>query len=185
MTILPSTDDPGRFAPGSLLLTDEAPPRPLTVRRARGHRAGLIVSFAGIADRKAAESLRGVHLTIGAAERRPLEDDEFWPEQLRGLVAVDRDGGRLGVIADVVLGEAQDRLVVTTDGGLVEVPFVAELVGEVDLLAGTVVVDAGTVNDVKVRADGAIAVVTHEGSNDSMNGITLLGLSVPGQPSVI
>ncbi len=48
---------------------------------------------------------------------------------------------------------------------------------------GTVVVDATTVNDVKVRADGAIAVITHEGS--AANGITLLGLSNPGQPSLI
>ncbi len=48
---------------------------------------------------------------------------------------------------------------------------------------GTVVVDARTVNDVKVRADGAIAVVTHEGFVP--NGITLLDLSNPGQPSVI
>ncbi len=48
---------------------------------------------------------------------------------------------------------------------------------------GQVVVDAGTVNDVKVRADGQIAVITHE--NSAPNGISILDLSDPSAPSVI
>lgn len=46
-------------------------------------------------------------------------------------------------------------------------------------------VDARTVNDVKVSADGSLAVLTHEGSSDGANGITLLDLSDPAHPSVI
>lgn len=46
----------------------------------------------------------------------------------------------------------------------------------------TLTVDARTVNDVKVRADGALAILTHEGSNDGQNGITVLDLSDPSQP---
>ncbi len=52
-------------------------------------------------------------------------------------------------------------------------------------LTDVVVVDAGTVNDVKVRADGAIAVITHEHSSDGRNGITLLDLADPAHPIVI
>jgi hypothetical protein len=48
-----------------------------------------------------------------------------------------------------------------------------------------VVVDARVVNDVKVRADGAIAVITHELSNDAQNGVTLLDLGDPARPRVI
>jgi len=44
-------------------------------------------------------------------------------------------------------------------------------------------VDARTVNDVKVRADGRIAVMTHEGSNDGLNGVTVLDLSDPSDPT--
>jgi LVIVD repeat len=47
------------------------------------------------------------------------------------------------------------------------------------------VVDARVVNDVKIRADGAIGVITHEASQDGLNGITLLDLSDPLQPTVI
>ena len=53
------------------------------------------------------------------------------------------------------------------------------------VLTDSVIVDASTTNDVKVRADGAIAVVTHEGSSDGLNGITLLDLTDPASPTVI
>ncbi len=46
-------------------------------------------------------------------------------------------------------------------------------------------IDARVVNDVKVRADGRLAVITHEGSQDGANGVTLLDLSNPGHPAVI
>lgn len=49
----------------------------------------------------------------------------------------------------------------------------------------SVVLDARTTNDVKVSADGALGVVTHEGSNDGRNGVTLLDLSDPGHPRVV
>jgi hypothetical protein len=52
-------------------------------------------------------------------------------------------------------------------------------------LTDSVEVDARVVNDVKIRSDGAIAVITHELSNDALNGITLLDLGDPGHPSVI
>ncbi len=53
------------------------------------------------------------------------------------------------------------------------------------LLSDTVIVDAQTVNDVKIRADGTLAVITHEGSVDELNGITLLDLTDPLNPTVI
>lgn len=46
-------------------------------------------------------------------------------------------------------------------------------------------IDARVVNDVKVRSDGRLAVITHEGSSDGANGVTLLDLSDPGHPVVI
>ncbi|TVP54710.1 MAG: hypothetical protein EA351_12650 [Gemmatimonadales bacterium] len=49
----------------------------------------------------------------------------------------------------------------------------------------TVQVDARTVNDVKIRDDGQIAVMTHENSNDGLNGITLLDLTDPTRPEPI
>jgi len=53
------------------------------------------------------------------------------------------------------------------------------------VLTDSVMVDARTVNDVKVRAVGTLAVITHEVSNDQLNGVTLLDLTNPLHPAVI
>ena len=52
-------------------------------------------------------------------------------------------------------------------------------------LSDSVAVDAGTVNDVKIRADGTLGVITHAGSTDGLNGITLLDLADPRHPTII
>lgn len=127
------SDDPERFAVGKVLVTDEHPPRSLEITRSRAHGDGALLEFASISDRTSAEALRGVSLTIESTERRALDDDEFWPDELVGSVVVDTAGVSLGTVADVVLGEAQDRLVVVTaDGTRVDVPFVAAIVGVID-----------------------------------------------------
>jgi len=130
VTVLPDTDEPGRFAVGAELLTDRG--RTLVVRSASRYRdRGLIVGFEGVDDRDQAESLRGSLVTIAASARRPLDDGEYWPDHLVGLIAVAPGGGTLGVVTAVDFGTGQDRLVVSTPAGAeVLVPFVAGLVGE-------------------------------------------------------
>lgn len=49
-------------------------------------------------------------------------------------------------------------------------------------LTDSVIVDARTVNDVKVRSDGTLAVITHEFSSDGLHGVTLLDLTDPAHP---
>ena len=91
---------------------------------------------------KAADTLRGVVFQIPAAQRRPLGEAEFWPDDLIGATAVGPLGETLGTVAGVEFAEAQDRLVIETpDGGRVEVPFVSAIVPTIDLEAGLITVD--------------------------------------------
>ncbi|MEE9269039.1 MAG: hypothetical protein V3V49_02155, partial [Candidatus Krumholzibacteria bacterium] len=53
------------------------------------------------------------------------------------------------------------------------------------LVTDSVKVDAPRMNDVKVRADGALAIITHENSTDGLNGITILDLADPAHPTII
>lgn len=141
VTVVASTDNPDRFVAGSSFLTDEAQPRRLTIAETRKHHGYLLIRFDGCEDRDDAEALRGLNLTIGPEERRPLEEGEYWPQDLEGLIALNRSGDRIGVVTGVVLSDAQDRLVITTSaGGEVEIPFVDELVSEVHPSGGFVVV---------------------------------------------
>lgn len=137
------SDFPDRFAPGAELTTNESPPRTLVVERATDHRDGVLIHFRGIEGRTEAEHLQGVTVAIRRAERRELEDDEYWPEDLEGMVAITPDGEHLGTVVGVVLAGAQDRLVVRDgNGNDVEVPFVNPIVSAVHPSGGHVVIDA-------------------------------------------
>ncbi|WP_425248278.1 MULTISPECIES: ribosome maturation factor RimM [Actinomadura] len=136
------TDDPDvRFAPGTSIATDPASAGPLTVDRARWHSGRLLVRFAGIADRDAAEQIRGTWLVVPSDDIRPSDDpDEFHDRELIGLAVVTTDGADVGRVADV-LHHGQDLLVVRGPGGERLVPFVAALVPEVDVPGGRLVID--------------------------------------------
>jgi 16S rRNA processing protein RimM len=140
------SDAPDRFAPGAELAFGdpdaEEPLRPLLVVAVRDDRGRLLVSFEGVDDRDAAESLRGGLLSIPREAARPLGAGEFWKHQLVGLAVFDRQGRRRGDVADVLPGAAHDLLSVRLEGGAtVLVPSVAALV-TVELEARRLVVDA-------------------------------------------
>ena len=141
------TDDPDRrYANGSVLGTDPPQAGPLTVTASRWHSGRLLVSFAEVVDRTDAELLRGVLLTVDAAEvPLPQDPDEFHDHQLTGLTVVTVSGEVVGTVSDV-LHYGQDLLSVTPAVGTsrqeeVLVPFVAAIAVEVDLAAGKVVID--------------------------------------------
>lgn len=141
VVVRPLTDDASRFAVGSVLDTDRSALPTVTVEAMQPHSDGLLVSFAGVSDRTAAEQLKGTSFLIEPDDRRDLSDDEFWPDQLIGLRVIDANGTEFGIVADVVTGAAQDRLQVQGDGGQFEIPFVAAIVTNVDVSGGVVTVD--------------------------------------------
>jgi 16S rRNA processing protein RimM len=138
------TDSPGtRFADGAIIETDPAERGPLTVRRTRWHAGRLLVSFEGVADRTAADALRGTLLVADSSTSPDGDDpDEFWDHELAGLRAVTTTGQVLGEVAEVAHPPGADLLVIRTpDGAELLVPFVRAIVPEVDVAGGRVVVD--------------------------------------------
>jgi 16S rRNA processing protein RimM len=137
------TDDPdNRFAHGAQLDTEPPERGPLTVEGARWHSGRLLVRFAGVADRTAAEALRATTLVVDSATSAPPDDDEeFWDHDLIGLPVALPDGTILGSITDVLHPLGSDLLVIARpEGEDVLVPFIAEFVPTVDIAAGRVVV---------------------------------------------
>ena len=137
------TDDvESRFAAGSVLLTDPAAAGPLTVTATRWHQDRLLVSFAEIADRASAEQVRGIELLVEVdPAARPEDAEEFYDHHLVGLRAVTVSGDEIGPVREVLHLPAQDVLAVAGADGEVLIPFVTEIVPEVDLDAGLVRVD--------------------------------------------
>jgi 16S rRNA processing protein RimM len=147
VTINVHTDEPDRrFAPGAVLDV-EAPAgsatklRTLTVASTRWHSGVLLARFEEIPDRTAAEGARGILLHASVpADASPEDPDEYYDHQLVGLTAYDLDGAAIGEVTGLVHG-AQDLLAIrATDGRNTLVPFVKQLVPEVDVAGGRVVV---------------------------------------------
>lgn len=147
VTVQLSTDVPERrFAPGTRFELGPARAR-LVVAASRWHSGRLLLRFEGVLDRPGAEGLRGTVLTIDASAAGQAGDDEadrdtWWDRDLVGLRAATTEGRVLGTVADVVHSPAGDILAVARpDGGEYLVPFVREIVPEVDVAGGRVVVD--------------------------------------------
>jgi 16S rRNA processing protein RimM len=144
LTVEVRTDSPDeRFAAGSVLATEPAERGPLTVSGQHWHSGRLLLSFEGVADREAAEELRGTLLVVDSAELPELDDpEEFYDHQLIGLRAELPDGTVLGTVEEVVHGPAEDLFAVRRpDGSELLVPFVSEIVPAVELPTGRVLVD--------------------------------------------
>ncbi len=130
------TDEPElRLAPGAVLATDPASAGPLIIATGRVHSGRLMLRFEGVADRTAAEGLRGTLLIAEVDPGQTPEDpEEFYDHQLIDLDVVTADGREVGRIAEVTHLPYQDLLVVRRpDGSEVLVPFVSEIVPEIDL----------------------------------------------------
>ncbi len=152
VSVEPRTDEPDRrFADGAQLWTqskrpvnaDRAPvPSILTVAGSRWHSGRLLVRFTELNDRTAAEEARGTLLAIAFdPDERPADPDEFYDHQLVGLQVVTTDGRTVGTLKEIVHGTAQDLLVISTDDADVLVPFVSQLVPEVDVPGRRIVVE--------------------------------------------
>ncbi|MFB7945152.1 ribosome maturation factor RimM [Kitasatospora phosalacinea] len=130
------TDEPElRLGPGAVLLTDPAATGPLTVESGRVHSGRLLLRFAGVKDRTAAEALRGTMLIAEIdPDETPEDPDEYYDHQLIGLDVVLADGTPVGELTEVVHLPYQDLLTVERpDGTEVLIPFVEQIVPTIDL----------------------------------------------------
>ncbi|WP_405722590.1 ribosome maturation factor RimM [Streptomyces sp. NBC_01537] len=136
VTVEVRTDEPEqRLGPGAVLATDPASAGPLTIETGRVHSGRLLLRFEGVKDRTAAEGLRNT-LLIAEVDPAELPEDpeEFYDHQLMDLDVVLADGTAVGRISEISHLPYQDLLVVKRpDGSEVMIPFVEEIVPEIDL----------------------------------------------------
>ncbi|HEX7430039.1 MAG TPA: ribosome maturation factor RimM [Mycobacterium sp.] len=143
------TDDPDtRFAPGTRLRARPrggGTERAYAVESAREHSGRLLVRLAGVADRGAADALRGTLFLVDSEALPPIDDpDEFYDHQLEGLRVVTTADTTVGTVAEVLHTPAGELLAVCAeggDGGEVLVPFVSAIVTSVSLENRTIEID--------------------------------------------
>ena len=131
------TEDP--MAIGTYgLLSDETGKKAYRVEVLSAARGTVLARIEGVADRTAAEALRGLRLYV---ERDALPDAgerEWYEADLIGLPAVGRDGRNWGKV--VAFHDFGAGAVMEVSGGTM-LPFTDEAVPEIDVEGGKVVVD--------------------------------------------
>ncbi|MEU2230843.1 ribosome maturation factor RimM [Streptomyces vietnamensis] len=171
VTVEVRTDEPElRLGPGAVLLTDPASAGPLTIESGRVHSGRLLLRFEGVRDRTAAEALRNTVLIAEVDPTElPEEEDEYYDHQLIDLDVVLADGTEIGVITEISHLPSQDLFIVERpDGTELMIPFVGEIVTEIDLEEQRAVIDPppGLIDDraeiVSSRDDG----VSSEGEGE-------------------
>ncbi|RUP86827.1 ribosome maturation factor RimM [Dermabacter sp. HSID17554] len=122
----------------------EGVPARLTLTSTRTQQGRWYAKFAEIPNRTVAESLRGADLTLELDREEEFEEDPdaWYPEELKGLEVRTEDGRVLGTVIGLDHYPAQDVLLVRGgDGRRIMLPFVEELVPEVDIDNGFVLAD--------------------------------------------
>ncbi len=124
-------------------LTDRATGRTFDIVSLRPGPKGVVARLAGIADRTAAEGLKGIVLCVPADRLPEPDDDEWYYTDLIGLVAVSTDGAWLGEVVAVQDFGAGDLLEIRPPTGRKTffVPFTQDYVPAVHMDDGKVLIE--------------------------------------------
>jgi len=143
MRVTPLTDHPERFeAVTDCVLWDRARDTRESCRVTGARRQGgaVLLSLDGYDTVEAASALVGRLVALPETEALPLPPGQFYPWQLEGCRVLTEDGREVGRVTRIEPSAAQDLWVVSDGTREYLIPAVAEIVLEVDLAAGRVVI---------------------------------------------
>jgi 16S rRNA processing protein RimM len=140
------TDDPEtRFAPGRVLRAkgSDQRERNYAVAAVRPHGSRLLLRLDGVADRDAADALRGSLFVVDSSALPPIDEpDTYYDHQLEGLLVRTTTGRDIGTVAEVLHTAAGELLAVKrAEAGELLVPFVNAIVTSVSLDSHIVEID--------------------------------------------
>ncbi|MCW5889618.1 MAG: 16S rRNA processing protein RimM [bacterium] len=92
----------------------------------------LLVQLDGVADRDAAEALRGTRVLVRAADLPPADEDEFYWHEVVGFRVETTDGETLGTVRETLSNGLHDVWAVDAGGREHLVPVVADVVDTID-----------------------------------------------------
>lgn len=121
-------------------VSDESGARRFRVKVLGQARGAVLARLSGVADRDAAEALRGLRLYVARAALPETKEDEFYHADLIGLPVETRDGARLGAVSAVHNFGAGDILELRDESGReLLLPFSDATIPEIDFANGRIV----------------------------------------------
>jgi 16S rRNA processing protein RimM len=150
------TDFPERLDEGVRfgLGAEDGPNEFFEAHQVRYHKGRWLLSVRGIRDRSMIEQWRGLFLHLPEQALEDLPEGYYYEHHLAGLECRSPAGEPLGHITALETGTMQSRLVVRRDNREWLVPYVPEIVVEVDLDGGFAIIDApvGLLDDDAIEA---------------------------------
>ncbi|MEW5954496.1 MAG: ribosome maturation factor RimM [Bacillota bacterium] len=134
--VLPLTDFPERFQPGSSLMVNTGGQyRKLQIEKSFPHKKFINIQFHEVADMNGAEELKGALIQVGREEIWPLPDGSYYIFQILGLAVYDNRGAYLGKVKDVLETGSNDVYIVEKGPGErpMLIPALKSVVLSVDL----------------------------------------------------
>lgn len=134
------TDFPERFQTTQVVYVGPQA-QPLQVLNSRQHKGQVLLRLEGYNTPEATEELRNLWVQVPEAELTSLPEGEHYIFEMIGLAVRTTDGRNLGQIMEVLLGEANEVLVVRGDLGEVLIPYINNVVVQENLDAGEIVIE--------------------------------------------
>lgn len=136
--VYPLTDDVNRFFDLDYFLIED---KKYELGEIRIHKGQALILSPQITDRNDAEKLKGKFIEVYREDAVPLEEGQYFIEDLKGLKVKDISGDKEGILIDVISSGAVDVLVVKVEGAEMMMPFLKADVYEVNLKAGYMIAD--------------------------------------------
>jgi 16S rRNA processing protein RimM len=136
--VQPLTDFPERFDAGQTFWLDG---KQRVIERSRWQKGTVVLKVEGIETRDAVEALRGHELQVPEPEELPEDEGIYYQHDIIGLKVEDTAGEALGRVTDVLSTGANDVYVVRGPKGEVLLPAVEDVVHEIDVPGGRMVVE--------------------------------------------
>lgn len=147
--IRPYSEDADALLHAKTWWLDKPAMRDVDVMQVKAHGEDVVASLVGVADRNAAEALRGATVQVRRSHFPVLDNDEFYWVDLIGLQVQNLSGELFGTVADLMDNGAHPILRVQSaapveDGGKPKewlIPFVDQFIKTVDQAEKKIVVD--------------------------------------------
>lgn len=148
MKVRPDSDEPGRLLDLTKVVVGRSPEagREYAVNTARlqtsRHGITVLMALADIHDRDSADALRGLGVYASDHDLPPLDDAEWFLDDLVGMEVTDARGSLVGRVMEILdLPAHPTFLVARPDGSSVMVPAVAPFLSAVKVESRTVEVE--------------------------------------------
>lgn len=147
--IRPYSDDADALLNARTWWLDKPAMRDVEVMQSRIHTDDVVAKLMGVADRDAAEALKGATVQVARSHFPALSDNEFYWIDLIGLEVENLQGQHLGSVRDLMDNGAHPILRVTPTVATEDkpqemlIPFVEQFVITVDKAAKKITVDWG------------------------------------------